>query len=129
MSGKVLTALEWLEGAVIEIELQPEAATAAQLPAARSGPTAIKVETEKLDGPPDILGELVITFALSSRHAAISQEQNRDLQENVQALDGPLERLEKQVAVIRMPQLSNLFMRISAWCATWRARWARRPSW
>lgn len=81
-------------------------------PALRNIPTAIKVETEKLDGLLDILGELVITYALSSRHAALAQDQDRGLQENLQTLGGLLENLEKQVAAIRMLQLNNLFMRM-----------------
>lgn len=81
-------------------------------PALRNLPAAIKVETEKLDGLLDILGELVITYALSSRHSALAQDQNRGLQENLQTLGGLLENLERQVAAIRMLQLNNLFMRM-----------------
>lgn len=75
--------------------------------------SALKVDTEKLDGLMDLVGELVISQSLVAQDSALSDEMNRGLMRNITNLGKITKNIQDHVMSLRMVPLRQTFQKMS----------------
>jgi two-component system chemotaxis sensor kinase CheA len=97
------------------VSAAPQREAAATAPAARpaSGTGSIRVDTTKLDGLIDLVGELVIAQSMVVQHGGITASADEQLARALGQLRGITKDLQRTTMALRMVPISGVFQKMS----------------